>query len=37
MRDMGMTNDSLNLRALELTGGDAEAAAVLILEGVVDN
>ena len=33
MRDMGITNDSLSLRALQQTGGNVEAALNLIFEG----
>ncbi|XP_041465223.1 ubiquitin-like protein 7 isoform X1 [Lytechinus variegatus] len=33
LRDMGLTDDTTNLRALQATGGDLQAALHLILEG----
>ena len=36
MRDMGIINDHLSLRALEQTDGDVEAALALIFEGQME-
>ena len=36
MRDMGITNDNLSLRALQQTDGDVDAALALIFESGMD-
>jgi hypothetical protein len=37
MREYGITDDSLSLRALQATNGDVEAALNLIYAGLVDD
>lgn len=37
MRELGITDDSLSLRALQATNGDVEAAVNLIYAGLVDD
>lgn len=37
MRELGITDDSLSLRALQATNGDIEAALNLIYAGLVDD
>lgn len=37
MRELGITDDSLSLRALQATNGDVQAAVNLIFAGLVDD
>ena len=37
MRELGITDDNLSLRALQATNGDIEAALNLIYAGLVDD
>lgn len=37
MRELGITDDSLSLRALQATNGDVEAAVNLVYAGLVDD
>lgn len=36
MREMGLTNDSVNVRALQATSGDVQAAIELVFSGAID-
>lgn len=36
MREMGLTNDSINIRALQATSGDVQAAIELVFSGAID-
>lgn len=36
MREMGLTNDGVNIRALQATSGDVQAAVELVFNGVID-
>lgn len=36
MREMGLTNESVNIRALQATSGDVQAAIDLVFNGVID-
>lgn len=36
MREMGLMNDSLNLRALQITSGDVQGAIELVFNGVIE-
>lgn len=36
MREMGLTNDSINIRALQATSGDVQTAIELVFSGAID-
>lgn len=36
MREMGLTNDAVNIRALQATSGDVQAAIELVFSGAID-
>ena len=36
MRELGITDDSVSLRALQVSNGDVEAAINLIFAGLID-
>lgn len=36
MREMGLTNESVNLRALQITSGDVQGAVELVFNGVIE-